>query len=141
MTAATDRFAWVSGFTNAWAKAAGGQADHEHLIEVGEALYPVLKDRSPEQIAREHYDNTPKPEPLRVRRPEKEFGELAARLGIVKEGDKLDQNLLSFAHGVAEKCAAIGDQYGYGRDSAGLHIRSVYGAQQAWPGTEEDVPF
>ncbi len=141
MTAATDRFAWVSGFANAWIKAADGQADHERLIEVGEALYPVLRGRPSEEIAREHYENTPKPEPLRVRRPEKEFGELAAKLGIVKEGDKLDQNLLSFAHGVAEKCAAIGDQYGYGRDSVGFHIRSIYGAQQAWPGTEEDVPF
>lgn len=62
MTAATERFAWVSSFTNAWNRAADGQANHEHLIEVGEALYPVLKARSPEEVAREHYQNTPKPE-------------------------------------------------------------------------------
>ena len=62
MTAATDRFAWVSSFTSAWNKAADGQANPEHLIEVGEALYPVLKARSPEEVAREHYANSPKSE-------------------------------------------------------------------------------
>lgn len=62
MTAATDRFTWVSSFADSWIEAAEGQAIHEHLIEVGEALYPVLKARPPEEVAREHYQNSLKPE-------------------------------------------------------------------------------
>lgn len=140
MTAATDRFAWVSGFTNAWVRAAEGRADAERLVETGHALYPVLKDQPPEEVARKHFDNTPKPK-QRIRQPEKEYTALAVDLGLIKDGDKLDQNLLSFAYGVAEKCASIGDQYGFGRECAGLHIRGIYGEVKRWPAVEEDVPF
>ena len=43
-------------------------------------------------------------------------------------GDKLDQNVVDFAYGVAALCAKIGDRYGDPDFSnAGEHIRAVYG--------------
>ncbi|MDR6890903.1 MULTISPECIES: hypothetical protein [Variovorax] len=63
-----------------------------------------------------------------MRNPEGAFTALAAELGIIKRGDRLDDVQMEFAYGVVDLCAAIGDQYSdkaYG--SAGDHIRSVYG--------------
>ena len=63
-----------------------------------------------------------------MRDPACEYTTLAAELGIIKPGDKLDEILMEFAYGVAAKCAAIGDQYGDPSDgNAGDHIRSLYG--------------
>jgi len=62
------------------------------------------------------------------RDPEVVFAALAAELGIVKPGDRLDQMQIDFAYGVAELCASIGDRYGDPcDDNAGEHIRAVYG--------------
>ena len=63
-----------------------------------------------------------------VRDPEVHFAALAAELGIIKPGDRLDDVQMEFAYGVVDLCATIGDRYGdkaYG--NAGDHIRSVYG--------------
>lgn len=63
-----------------------------------------------------------------VRDPEVQFAALAAELGIIKPGDRLDQVQIDFAYGVAELCAAVGDRYGDPSDgNAGEHIRAVYG--------------
>ena len=63
-----------------------------------------------------------------AREPEAQFAELAAELGIIKPGDRLDQVQIDFAYGVAELCAAVGDRYGDPSDgNAGEHIRAVYG--------------
>jgi len=63
-----------------------------------------------------------------TREPEAQFAALAAELGIIKPGDKLDQMQIDFAFGVAELCAAIGDRYGDPSDgNAGEHIRALYG--------------
>ena len=65
---------------------------------------------------------------LAQRDPEVVFASLAAELGIIKAGDKLDQMQIDFAFGVAELCASIGDRYGDPCDgNAGEHIRAVYG--------------
>ena len=65
---------------------------------------------------------------LSQRDPEVVFASLAAELGIIKPGDKLDQMQIDFAYGVAELCASIGDRYGDPCDgNAGEHIRAVYG--------------
>lgn len=63
-----------------------------------------------------------------VHDPEAQFAVLAAQLGIIKPGDRLDQMQIDFAYGVAELCASIGDRYGDPCDgNAGEHIRAVYG--------------
>jgi len=62
------------------------------------------------------------------REPEAQFAALAAELGIIKPGDRLDQVQIDFAYAVAELCAAVGDRYGDPSDgNAGEHIRAVYG--------------
>lgn len=64
----------------------------------------------------------------RTRDPEAQFAALAAELNLIRPGDKLDQNMLDFAHGVVSLCAALGDRYGDASDgNAGDHIRAVYG--------------
>ena len=63
-----------------------------------------------------------------AREPEAQFAALAAELGIIKPGDRLDQVQIDFAFGVAELCAAVGDRYGDPSDgNAGEHIRALYG--------------
>jgi hypothetical protein len=39
------------------------------------------------------------------------FRLLAAEVGLVQEGGELSQAQLDFAQGVAELCAAVGDQF------------------------------
>jgi hypothetical protein len=56
------------------------------------------------------------------------FRLLAAEVGLVQEGGELSQAQLDFAQGVAELCAAVGDQFRSSRDaSAGDLIRAYYG--------------
>ena len=59
---------------------------------------------------------------------EVKFRLLAAEVGLVEEGGELSQAQLDFAQGVAELCAAVGDQFRSSRDaSAGDLIRAYYG--------------
>ncbi len=46
--------------------------------------------------------------------------------GLVRPGDKLDQNLIHFASALVDRCASIGDGYGDGEagGNAGEHIRA-----------------
>lgn len=62
-------------------------------------------------------------EPLEV------FAQLAADCGLIRPGDKLDQNMVEFAFAIVAKCAAVGDEYPDGRDEGTLgdHIRAIYG--------------
>jgi hypothetical protein len=62
-------------------------------------------------------------EPLEV------FTALAVEHGLIRPGDKLDQNVIDFAFSIVAKCAAIGDEYPDHQNdgSAGDHIRAIYG--------------
>jgi len=117
---------WASLFAAEWMRLADGKASHEQLYEQGRTLFRVNGDRAPAEVARVHFDNTPEPEE-QVREPEVVYARLAAELGIIKPGDKLDDVQLDFAFGVAEFCAAIGDRYRDDYGSAGDHIRAVLG--------------
>ncbi|CAN7329742.1 hypothetical protein [Variovorax paradoxus] len=84
----------------------------------------------PEQSPTEHVDDVESAHAAELAQsdPELQFAALAAELGIIKPGDKLDQMQIDFAYGVAELCASIGDRYGDPSDgNAGEHIRAVYG--------------
>ncbi|VTU36197.1 hypothetical protein [Variovorax sp. PBL-E5] len=53
------------------------------------------------------------------RDPRAAFYAVAVRVGLIREGDPLDQNLVDFASGIVELCASIGD--GYTLDSDAIH--------------------
>lgn len=68
------------------------------------------------------------PPPILSFGAEVKFRLLAAEVGLVEEGGELSQAQLDFAQGVAELCAAVGDQFRSSRDaSAGDLIRAYYG--------------
>lgn len=118
---------WVNAFASEWNRLVEGRCDLEEMHAVGWTLSRVVGDQPPEAVAAKYFENTPQPED-RVRDPEAAFAELAAELGIIKRGDRLDQVQIDFAYGVVDLCAAVGDGYGdkaYG--NAGDHIRAVYG--------------
>lgn len=118
---------WVNAFASEWNRLVESRCDLEEMHEVGWTLVRVVGNQPPEVIAAKYLESEQQPG-CPVRDPEAEFTELAAELGIIKPGDKLDQVQLDFAHGVAELCAAIGDRYGDPSDgNAGEHIRAVYG--------------
>lgn len=86
--------------------------------------------------------HTPSPlstEPMEPppRDPVRRFTELAAARGLIRPGDKLDKNMVDFAHDVAELAACIGDAYGDDATggNAGEHIRAELGAD---PSSDED---
>jgi hypothetical protein len=121
------RLEWASLFAAEWTRLAGGRADHEFLIDQGLSLVRVVGDRQPAEVARQHFENTPEPEQL-VRDPATSLTALAAEVGIIKPGERLDQMHIDFAYGIAELCAAVGDGYGDSASAnAGRHIRALYG--------------
>ena len=75
-------------------------------------------------------DDTPTPqepapdtsEPIEV------YTALAAKHGLIRPGDKLDQNMIEMLAEMVGLCATIGDGYGDGEagGNAGEHIRAVY---------------
>jgi hypothetical protein len=118
---------WASMFAAEWTRLAGGRADHEFLIDQGLTLVRVVGDRSPAEVARLHFENTPEPDQL-ARDFEADFTALAAELGIIRPGERLDQAHIDFAHGVAELCAAMGDTYGdTAHGPAGKHWGAMRG--------------
>ena len=60
--------------------------------------------------------------------PRRDFTRLAIEHGLIRAGDKLDQNMMGWAFAIVELCASIGD--GYGSDETGgnasEHIRAAY---------------
>lgn len=73
----------------------------------------------------ENEDDDPVGQPP-PRDPEAEFRAIAERVGLIRPGDPIDQNLLDFANGVVDLCATIGDGYGDAEagGNAGEHIRA-----------------
>jgi len=121
------RSRWINAFVAEWVNLAEGKADHEELIEIAATLYRVNGDQAPEMVAAKHFNSFPDTEDA-VRDPEAAFTDLAAELGIIKRGDRLDDVQMEFAYGVVELCAAIGDHYGdRSHANAGEHIRALYG--------------
>lgn len=69
-------------------------------------------------------------DPVGPRDPEAVFREIATAVGLIREGDPLDRNVVEFAFAIVERCASIGD--GYDRQgeeaNAGEDIRAQLGA-------------
>lgn len=55
---------------------------------------------------------------------------LAVKHGLIRPGDKLDQNVIDAMADLVDLCATVGEGYGDGEagGNAGEHIRAVY-----WP--------
>ncbi|RYE72314.1 MAG: hypothetical protein EOO81_03690 [Oxalobacteraceae bacterium] len=60
------------------------------------------------------------------RDPRAMFTALAVKHGLIRDGDKLDQNMVDFATDIVGACADIGDEYGDDEagGNAGEHIRA-----------------
>lgn len=122
------RDAWVSEFATAWHTIADGRADFEQLYTQGNELYDAHGQTDPAEYAQQHHDEAEARHQDRVRDPVGAFTALAVENGLIKAGDKLDQNLVDYAYGVAALCAKIGDGYGDPDfANAGEHIRALYG--------------
>lgn len=61
--------------------------------------------------------------------PMEVFAQLAADCGLIRPGDKLDQNMMDFAFALVRRCANIADGYREVRSDSGggKHIRSILG--------------
>lgn len=57
---------------------------------------------------------------------ERELVELARRCGLLGPGEEPAPELLEFALGIVQACAAIGDGYWHHDASAGQHIRAMF---------------
>ena len=122
-----DRHEWTNAFAREWNRLVDGRCDLEEVHEIGLTLSRVVGDQPPAVIAAKYLESDGEPEE-QDRDPEAAFTDLAAELGIIKRGDRLDDKQMDFAYGVVELCAAIGDRYGDPSDgNAGDHIRAVYG--------------
>lgn len=62
------------------------------------------------------------------RDPRQVFTALAVKCGVIKDGDKLDQNVFDLCTAVVGLCAAISNLYGDGEagGNAGEHIITEY---------------
>ena len=85
--------------------------DLEEVHEIGLTLSRVVGEQPPEAMAAKYLESGGELDEPR-RDPVAEFTEIAAELGIIKRGHRLDDVQIEFAHGVVELCAAIGDRYG-----------------------------
>lgn len=58
--------------------------------------------------------------------PLQTYTDVAVKHGLIRDGDKLDQNMVDFAAELVNLCARIGDGYGDGEagGNAGEHIRA-----------------
>jgi len=78
----------------------------------------------------ENEDDDPVGEAPPPRDPVAVFTRLAVKHGLIRDGDKLDQNVVDFATSIVDVCASIGDAYGDSEagGNAGEHIRAeLYG--------------
>lgn len=118
---------WVSRYVQEWGRLANGRMDQEIADIEGHALHHVVGHRPPEEVARQHFNScTGAADSLTS--AERKFQTLAAQIGLVHQTQALPADMLAFAHGVAELCAAMGDRFRDARDgSAGDQIRANYG--------------
>lgn len=118
---------WVSSYANEWSRLTNGRMDPEIAYTEGDALFHVVGHRPAEEIARVHFNSCTGATDTLTSATEK-FRVLAVEVGLAEYGAELTLEQLEFAHGVAELCAAIGDQVRTTRDgSAGDLIRANYG--------------
>lgn len=60
--------------------------------------------------------------------PVAKFTALAVQCGLIRPGDKLDQNVLDLCAGVVSLCAGVADEYenpSCPEDTVGDHLRAV----------------
>jgi hypothetical protein len=118
---------WVSRYVSEWSRLANGRMDDEIANTEGTALHHVVGHRPPEEVARQHFNSCTGAADTLTSAATK-FRVLAADVGLIAEGAELSTAQLEFAQGVAELCAAVGDQVRTARDgSAGDLIRANYG--------------
>jgi hypothetical protein len=118
---------WVNRYITEWARLANGRMDDDIAHGEGLALHHIVGHRPPEEIARQHFNScTGAADTLTS--AQTKFRALAAEVQLIQQGDELSPAQLEFAHGVAELCAAVGDQFRSAREgSAGDLIRANYG--------------
>jgi hypothetical protein len=75
-----------------------------------------------------HYVRPDSPE---TRPPSEAFTQIAIDVGLIGQGEKVDQRLIDYAMAVVENCAKVADSYFDPRKDVyiGQHIRAVYGAR------------
>jgi hypothetical protein len=118
---------WVGRYAAEQSRLTNGRMDHDIAHTEGVALYHVVGHRPPEDVARLHFNAYTGAADTLTSAATK-FRELAAEVGLTEAGAELTQAQFDFAHGVAELCAAVGDQIRTVRDgSAGDLIRANYG--------------
>lgn len=60
--------------------------------------------------------------------PVAKFTALAVQFGVIRTGDKLDQNIIDLCAGIVSLCAGVADEYvnpSCPEDTVGDHIRAV----------------
>ena len=118
---------WIGRYVSEWNRIAQGRMDHEIAYLEGSALHHVVGHRPPEEVARQHFNSCTGAADTLTSAVTK-FRLLAQEIGLVQPGGEISQQQLDFAQGVAELCAAVGDQFRTTRDgSAGDLIRANYG--------------
>ena len=108
---------WFAASTEAQAA-----ARHEISAQIHEALFD-LGELEWKEPAMEDEDA----DPVGPTDPRSRFAELAVAAGLIRPGDRLDQNVVDLCRAVAEDCARIADRYGDGEaGNAGEHIRATF---------------
>ena len=124
-TAARDD--WVGRYIMESGRLAGGRIDHEMATVAAYALHRVVGHRLPEEVARQAFNSSTGAADTLLS-ADRKFQVLASAIGLIRQGEALPRNLLDFAQGVAELCAAVGDRFRDAREgSAGDLIRANYG--------------
>jgi len=118
---------WVGRYVAEQNRLTNGRTDAETDFTEGIALYHVVGHRPPEDVSRQHFNSLTGAADTLTSAVAK-FNALALEVGLAAPGAELTREQLAFAHGVAELCAAVGDQVRTVRDgSAGDLIRANYG--------------
>ena len=126
--------AWLHVFRVRWTELADSEADPEHVADIGVGLYRANCTRDPAEVAQQAFaasmtmavedeDDDPVGP---AHDPGATFAALAVKHGLIRTGDKLDQNVRDAFAELMHLCASVGDRYGDPDDNAGDHIRAIY---------------
>lgn len=126
--------AWLHVFRVRWTDLANGEADPEHVADIGVVYYRRNCTRNPAEVAKEAsaasmlttVENEDDDPVGPVNDPGATFTALAAKHGLIRPGDTLDQNVQDAFAELVHLCANVSDKYGDPNDKAGDHVRAIY---------------